>query len=397
MTRRLKRRAAPRAWKIPRKGTKWVLRVAPGPHAQDASIPLLMVLRELRGYARTAREARTILREGSVKVDGTVVHDPARGVGLMDTVSFATSPDEHFRVLLDARGKLVLVSVPAAEATTKLGRVSRKTTVTGGKIQVTLHDGRNLLAPAKSAWRVGDSLTLSVPDQKVKGHLPLQPGALAYVAGGSHVGQLARVERIEVRNSPEPNRVHFTEGFSTIKKYVFVVGTDAPQITLRALRIIKIVVNAGVGESGEPRTKAERVLRMVTNQKPVATRSHATNRDWGIRQGQEIGAKVTLRGAAALEFLNRALDARDRQIDPDSIDRHGNISFGIADYTDFAGMKYDPAIGIHGMDICVEIGRAGWRLRERTRSSRALNRKVRVTKEDCRHYLETELRVKFLE
>jgi small subunit ribosomal protein S4e len=191
-----------------------------------------MVIREIRGYARTAREASTILREGSVKVDGKVVHDPARGVGLMDTLSFATHPDEHFRMLKDRLGKLVLVSIPAAEATVKLGRVGQKTTVPGGKIQVTLHDGRNLIAPAKSTWKVGDSLTLSVPDQKVKGHLPLQPGALAYVAGGSHVGQLARVERIEVRNSPEPNRVHFVEGFSTIKRYVYVVGTEASQITL---------------------------------------------------------------------------------------------------------------------------------------------------------------------
>lgn len=165
----------------------------------------------------------------------------------------------------------------------------------------------------------------------------------------------------------------------------------------RTLRILKVVVNAGVGESGEPRTKAEKVLQMITHQKPLATRSRATNRDWGIRQGQEIGAKVTLRGAAALEFLNRALEARDRQIDPDSIDRHGNFSFGIADYTDFAGMKYDPAIGIHGMDIAVELGRAGWRVRDRTHAHRPLAASVRVTKDEAKGFLEHELKVKFLE
>jgi large subunit ribosomal protein L5 len=165
----------------------------------------------------------------------------------------------------------------------------------------------------------------------------------------------------------------------------------------RSLRVIKVVINAGVGESGEPRSKAEKVLEMITHQKPIATRSHATNRDWGIRQGQEIGAKVTLRGAKAREFLDRALDARDRQIDPDSIDRHGSISFGIADYTDFVGMKYDPAIGIHGMDISVEIGRAGWRVRSRLRAHRPLGAAVRVTREEARRFLEQELRVKFLE
>ena len=119
-------------------------------------------------------------------------------------------------------------------------------------------------------------------------------------------------------------------------------GGAAPSLNPhRAVRVIKVVVNAGVGESGEPRTKAERVLQMVTHQKPVPTRAHSTNRDFGIRQGQEIGAKVTLRGDAALDFLRRAFDARDRQFDVDSIDRNGNFSFGIADYTDFSGLKYD--------------------------------------------------------
>jgi len=145
----------------------------------------------------------------------------------------------------------------------------------------------------------------------------------------------------------------------------------------RAVRVIKVVVNAGVGESGEPRTKAEKVLQMVTHQKPVATRSHSTNRDFGIRKGQEIGAKVTLRGGTAMDFLKRAFEARDLQFDIDSIDRNGNFSFGIADYTDFSGLKYDPAIGIHGMDIAVEMGRAGHRIRDRRLQSRPLPKVLR--------------------
>jgi len=165
----------------------------------------------------------------------------------------------------------------------------------------------------------------------------------------------------------------------------------------RAVRVIKVVVNAGVGESGEARTKAARVLEMVTRQKPIATRSHSTNRDFGIRKGQEIGAKVTLRGAVALDFLGRAFDARDRQLDVDSIDRNGNFSFGIADYTDFAGMKYDPQIGIHGMDVSVEMGRTGFRIRQRRVQSRPLPKELRSTREETRAYLTQSLRVTLLE
>ncbi|HTT26434.1 MAG TPA: 30S ribosomal protein S4e, partial [Thermoplasmata archaeon] len=85
---------------------------------------------------------------------------------------------------------------------------------------------------ASTPYHVGDSVKISVPTQKVVEHLPLAPGALAYVAGGSHVGELARVERVEVRNSPQPNLVHFKEGFSTIKEYVYIVGEASPQVTM---------------------------------------------------------------------------------------------------------------------------------------------------------------------
>ncbi|HEV2165828.1 MAG TPA: 50S ribosomal protein L5 [Thermoplasmata archaeon] len=165
----------------------------------------------------------------------------------------------------------------------------------------------------------------------------------------------------------------------------------------RAVRVVKVVVNAGVGESGEPRTKAEKVLTMITHQKPVATRARMTNRDFAIRAGQEIGAKVTLRGEAAEEFLDRAFEARDRQFDPLSIDRNGSFSFGIADYTDFTGMKYDPEIGIVGLDVCVEMGRAGWRVRERRLASRPIPKALRATRDETRAFLAERYRLTFLE
>jgi small subunit ribosomal protein S4e len=232
MTFRLKRRAAPRSWTVPRKGAKWILRPRPGPHAQDRSIPLLLVLRDLQRVVVSAREARLLLRSGAVRVDAKVAQDLARGIGLMDTVSLAPPLDRHYRLVTDKRGKLVLASIPSTEAAVKIGRVRAKHAAKGGKVEVTLHDGRNLLVAADTAYRVGDSLKIELPGQKVLEHLVLKPGALAYVAGGSHVGELARVERVEVRNSPQPNLVHFKEGFSTIKEYVFVVGEHTPGITL---------------------------------------------------------------------------------------------------------------------------------------------------------------------
>ena len=232
MTRRLKRRAAPKTWPIPRKGTKWVQRPSPGPHAQDQSIPLAIVLRDLLHLVASAREARIVVRSGAVRIDGKVAKELDRGIGLMDTLSLAAPLNAAYRVVNDRHGRLVLIAIPASEAGVKISRVRFKHAVPEGKVEVTLHDGRNLLVAPSSPYRVGDSLKIEVPTQKVVDHLKLAPGALAYVAGGTHVGQLARVEKIEVRNSSQPNLVHFKEGFSTIKEYVFVVGQTAPEVTV---------------------------------------------------------------------------------------------------------------------------------------------------------------------
>lgn len=232
MTFRLKRGAAPRTWTIPRKGTKWVKRPGPGPHAQAQSIPLQIVLRDILQIARSAREARILARSGHVRVDGQLVRDLDRGLGLMDTLSLAAPLDAHYRMVKNRRGKLTLVKIPSPEAGVKLGQVRFKHTVPSGRVEVTLHDGRNLLVAASTPYRVGDSVKIEVPTQKVVDHYKLAPGVLAFVAGGSHVGQLARVERVEVRNSSQPNLVHFQEGFSTTKEYVFVVGQKAPEVTL---------------------------------------------------------------------------------------------------------------------------------------------------------------------
>ncbi len=167
---------------------------------------------------------------------------------------------------------------------------------------------------------------------------------------------------------------------------------------MRAVKVHKIVVNIGVGKSGEPLAKAHKVLQMVTGQKSVATKAHRTNRDLGVREGQEIGAKVTLRGARAMEFLQKALGTRENQMSRAGIDRDGNFAFGIPDYTDFPGFKYDPAIGIYGMDICVEVGRRGGRsVRHRSRSPRPLARSARVLPEETASFLEKTLGVKFVE
>jgi len=162
---------------------------------------------------------------------------------------------------------------------------------------------------------------------------------------------------------------------------------------MRKLRIEKVTVNIGVGEGGERLRKAEQVLQDITHQKPILTISRTINKDWGIRKGMPIGCKVTLRGEKAMDFLKRALWTRNNKIADWSFDKEGNVSFGIADHTEFEGMKYDPNIGIFGMDICVTMERPGYRIKRRRINRKKVPHRHRVTPEEAMEFLKEELNV----
>jgi large subunit ribosomal protein L5 len=150
----------------------------------------------------------------------------------------------------------------------------------------------------------------------------------------------------------------------------------------RDIRIEKVVVNIGVGEAGEKLTRAEKVVKLLTGKETTQTLSTHTNKDLGIRIGMPIGVKVTLRNEAAPEFLKKAFWVRDNKIMNYSFDPEGNFSFGISDYTDFEGMKYDPDIGIFGLDISVVLKRAGKRVKLRKRAKGHIPHSHRITREE---------------
>ena len=163
---------------------------------------------------------------------------------------------------------------------------------------------------------------------------------------------------------------------------------SATENTMRDLRIEKVTVNIGVGEAGEKLVKAQKVLEMVTKQKSVQTMSKTVNRDLGIRVGMPLGCKVTLRGDVAEDFLKQALSIRENKIYAYSFDKEGNMSFGISDYTDFDGMKYDPEIGIFGMDVNVVIRRrGGCRVERRALLSRRLPKEHRIQRDEAIQYM----------
>jgi len=166
---------------------------------------------------------------------------------------------------------------------------------------------------------------------------------------------------------------------------------------MRELYVEKVTVNIGVGEAGERLAKAQKVLEAVTGQKSVQTISKNVNRDLGIRVGMPLGCKVTLRGEAAEEFIRRALPIREMRVYSYSFDKEGNMSFGISDYTDFEGMKYDPEIGIFGMDVSVVLRRTGNRITQRALLKRKTPKGHRVDRDEAIQYMKERYEIEVVE
>jgi small subunit ribosomal protein S4e len=147
----------------------------------------------------------------------------------MDVITL-TKPQKSYRVMLNPRGQLVLRPIEQAEVGWKLTRIMNKTTVKGGKTQLNLHDGRNILVE-KDEFKTGDVLKISLPEQKILGKIDLTEDSLALLTGGAHIGTICRIKKIEKTENPTANLVEFHEGFNTVVDYVFVVGKQTSEIT----------------------------------------------------------------------------------------------------------------------------------------------------------------------
>jgi len=166
-----------------------------------------------------------------------------------------------------------------------------------------------------------------------------------------------------------------------------IIGKWNKQPMLRP-RIAKVTVNISVGAATERLGKAIRVIEELTDQKPVPRRARRTIKDFGIRKGENIAAKVTLRGEKAMEFLKKAFEAIGYKLKASSFDEFGNVSFGIKEHILIPGVKYDPEIGVFGMDVAITFERPGFRvLRRRRCRKQSIPRRHRVTKEEAMVYL----------
>jgi large subunit ribosomal protein L5 len=161
-------------------------------------------------------------------------------------------------------------------------------------------------------------------------------------------------------------------------------------------KIEKVVVNISVGKSGEPLEKAVKVLKEITGQTPCRRKAKESVRDFNIRKGESIACIVTLRKEKAVDFLNKVLPVIDKKLSGRCFDKQGNFSFGIKEHIELPGVKYDPDVGIFGMDVCVSVIRPGYRVKTRRRGRSRLGAKHVLTPEESMAFAKETLGVEIV-
>lgn len=241
-SRHLKALSAPRYWPILRKEYKWTIKPSPGPHAIERSIPLLILVRDILGYAKTGKEARRLIAEGHFKIDGKTRRDYKFPVGAMDVVEVVDT-GVFYRVIPVPTKVLDLIEISREEASFKLCRIEDKTTVKGGHIQLNLHDGRNLLVrvndprnPVEDIYDTLGTVKISIPGQQLLDYIPLKEGVIAIISGGRNVGRVGRIVSIHrgMRRYRSIVTLEDANGsrFQTSLDYAFPIGIDKPLIKL---------------------------------------------------------------------------------------------------------------------------------------------------------------------
>lgn len=171
-------------------------------------------------------------------------------------------------------------------------------------------------------------------------------------------------------------------------------GVQTSHNPMQRPHIGKVVVNMSIGQSGDVLQRAVEVLRLLTDQKPYTRKAKRTIRDWGISKNEPIACVVTLRGNKATDFLKRGLIAAGNKLLKSTFDANGNFSFGIREHIELPGVRYNPALGIFGMDVCVSMEKPGYHVKKRRNRKARVGRRQRITRVEAMEYIKEMFEIK---
>jgi len=164
--------------------------------------------------------------------------------------------------------------------------------------------------------------------------------------------------------------------------------------SMKEIKIEKVTLNVGAGKDQNKLEKGMMLLKNITGVDPVKTFTNKRIPSWGLRPGLPIGCKLTLRKKMAEEVLLRLLDAKDNTLNPKQFDKEGNIAFGVHEYIDIPGVKYEPKIGIMGLEVCITLERPGYRIKKRKIMKRKVPPKHKINREEVIEFMKKKFNVK---
>jgi small subunit ribosomal protein S4e len=227
-TSHLKRLNAPKTWKIKRRGIIFVSRPNPGPHRMELCLPLNILIRDVLSHAKTAKEVKQLVNAKDIMVNGKVVKEIKYPVGLFDILQIPKL-DETYRMMLDNLGHLALIKIDKKESKLFPAKILSKKMLRGGKMQLNLSAGINLLVE-KNHFKTGETLMLEMPGKSIAEHIKLEKGAYIFLAGGSHIGDHGVVEDIK------DSKIFYKSASGTLLetpvRFVTIVGHQKSSITL---------------------------------------------------------------------------------------------------------------------------------------------------------------------
>lgn len=234
----LKTLRIPKVWGIERKNRKFSAKTSPGPHNHNASIPLVVLLRDIMKIANDKKSVKYLLHSGEVLVDGVNRKDVKFPVGLMDVISFPKLK-KYYRIVFSEKGRFIPLEIPETESKLKIVMITNKIAVKGGKMQLNLSDGKNIqVTKAEGAkYSTQASLVMELPKLKIKKYLPFEKGMTALVTSGKHVGEVSVIQDLKPFKGPQADRVVMKnkEGklYDTLEDYAFVVGKTKSEVKIK--------------------------------------------------------------------------------------------------------------------------------------------------------------------
>ena len=232
-SKKLKRQMSPLFWGINRKNKRFVITVKPGSHSKNRSIPTAVLLRDVLKMVTTLREAKSVIYNGKINVDGITRKSLHHSIGLMDVIELQGISDVYR--LVPTHGHILQpIKIDSSEKSKKIVKVTSKTTIRGKKMQLGFHDGRTIIA--ENSVNVGDSCLIQIPEQKILDVIKLEKDSLVMVTKGANTGQIGHINNINEATFTLSKRINLTidkKKFEMPADLVIVIGKEKPVIQIR--------------------------------------------------------------------------------------------------------------------------------------------------------------------